>query len=119
MTVKAQIEQSPKPHQEVGKGKEVSLAVKAIGTDISYQWLKDNEPLEDDSYIKGVTEKKLVIHRAGTDTAGNYYCTVRSASNKTTDQSETAHIDVGKFCHCIYIIVCTLNSHELTMPLLQ
>jgi hypothetical protein len=59
------------------------LAVVASGFDISYQWVRDGEPLSDSSSITGSRTDELTIFSQGPSMTGIYSCLVSDASGNT------------------------------------
>ena len=68
------------PQDKVVKSKQsVTLAVQAEGTDLSYQWLKNGDPLrEGDRHYHGVTTPSLTISQASLENSGEYQCMVEN-----------------------------------------
>jgi hypothetical protein len=69
---------------EVVAGRTVTLTVEArTGTPLSYQWKKDNQPIE------GATQNTLTLMNADAATAGAYHVDVTNAAGTTESQRAT------------------------------
>lgn len=67
------------------EGESVTLPVDASGSNLTYQWYFNSNPLADGGSISGSTEKDLVISNALTTDEGNYYCEIiGSCGTETT-----------------------------------
>ena len=102
LKLKAKIEQQPES-QQVGERESVTLTVKATGTNLKYQWSKDEMSLYDSDNISGVTEKILTIKKASVNLTGNYCCTASNDFSK--DVSRSAFVDVGKQLSWLHNII--------------
>ena len=74
-------------------GKTLQLAAAATGTSpMTYQWLRNDQPLSDGGNVTGATTDTLTLANVTNDDAGNYKLTVTNAFG--TDTSEVASVSV-------------------------
>ncbi len=64
---------------------EFSVEVKSK-TAVSFKWYKDGIPLTDLPNITGTKTERLIIHKAITQDAGNYYCQISNGNNLICDE---------------------------------
>ena len=83
-------------NQQVKLGGEAKLSVRASGTDIKYQWLRDDKSLANGALYQGSNSETLIIHKATSeDSLANFTCKI---SNKiSTEKSFSASLDVSKW----------------------
>lgn len=73
---------------EVIEGEDATLEVNIEGDITSYQWYKDQFPLEDGNNISGTKTSKLLVNDATSLDAGIYYCEIQGICNFiTTDNA--------------------------------
>jgi hypothetical protein len=64
--------------------KKLTLAVSAAGTNLSFQWLKNGNPLNSDIRVTGVTTRTLVINDLVPPDAASYSCRVTGPGGTLT-----------------------------------
>lgn len=78
---KVEITAQPSSQDEVISGESAGFEVVATGHDLTYQWLKNEVALADNSNISGTNTAELKIVSASTDNEGEYYCIVKNYCN--------------------------------------
>ena len=63
---------------------------------ISYQWLKDNEQLQDDGRVRGSNDSVLVVDPVEGDDFGGYRC---NASNDVDQVQSDVAMVAGEYLH--------------------
>ena len=96
-------------------GEEVTLAIKANGTNPTYQWLKEADCLRDSEAVKGATCNTLVLKKLTSDASGVYSCRV---SNGISCQEISTTLDIGVLLHVRMHVLLTTHV-ATTWVLLQ
>ena len=74
--------------------RENRILIRAEGTELKYQWIKDDEePLSDSDDFMGSTTQELVVVGSGPQVKGNYKCLVKNKNGEILSR-ETFY---GKF----------------------
>ena len=88
---------------------EVIFGIKAVGKDLNYQWIKDNEPLVDsEKYKGGVNGTLLAMKDVDKSDEGFYRYEIWSGKREWTKVvSNSANLSLGKhmqLCELIYYV---------------
>lgn len=73
------------------EGTTVDMSVRAIGCDLTYQWMREDSPIFSSEVYSGETSPNLHIRNTTPSVSGNYHCTVKSEIN-----SNPARLSVSK-----------------------
>ena len=83
-------------HLTVSKGSSATFTVKAKGTDMSYQWYKDGNP------ISGATKASYTISSVTENSAGNYTVKVSNVSGNVTSSAAKLTVALGDAISYVY-----------------
>ena len=72
----------------------VNFSITTSGTVVSYQWLKDGQPLSNGGSISGADAQTLVIANVALANAGQYSCEVYSGCNTQTSAQAQLNVSV-------------------------
>lgn len=78
--------------QSITAGEDATFSVEADGDDLTFQWLKNGEELEDESGLEGVSSATLVVKAVDDDDAGAYRVVI--ANEKGVILSDGASLKV-------------------------
>ncbi len=82
---------------EVHDGKSVILEVSVNSCSlVTYQWMKDNEPLSDGKVYSNTDNDILLVHRAYQDTAGSYICKIECPGEHLSTQAIILSVSYSK-----------------------
>ena len=86
---------------------EVHFVVEAEGKNLTYQWLKNDEPLVDSKkYEGGVNSTRLTIQDVDKTDEGYYRCEVWSGNREWLKEvSHPANLSLGKHSYASLVIV--------------
>ncbi len=74
--------------------KTLTLTAKAAGSNLSFRWLKNGQPLNSDSRVTGVSSRTLVINDLVPPDAGAYSCRVTGPGGTLTTNASTVTVVV-------------------------
>lgn len=75
-------------------GKDAEFNLNTLGSNLSFQWFKDEEALTDNDMFEGTTSSNLVIKDFQESDLGSYYCEVSEACGVTV-KSPTKEVILG------------------------
>ncbi len=76
------------------QGKRFQLSAPAAGPGLTYQWLRDNQPLTNEGNLSGATSALLVIDGVSEAHSGSYACRVGMAGLATTYETSALTLNV-------------------------
>lgn len=85
---------TPPTAQSVKQGQTATFTVTATGSNLTYQWRKDDVDLVDGGNISGATTATLVLLNASTADIGNYSVVVSNAAGQKTSTPVTLNVEV-------------------------
>ena len=91
---------------QVNEGDNFTLSVGVTGTNLSYQWYKDNNALVDGGNVLGATTSTLSISSATSNDEGWYYCEISNVCGN--ELSDSAHV-------IIVVYMSNVDSRELSI----
>ena len=89
-------------NKTAAEGKAVTFSIKAQGTNLKYEWWRNESILKEDDHYSNVSTPHLSITNAGIMHSGQYYCVVsneggRATSNHTqlviSESSVSVHVN--------------------------
>ena len=91
----------------------VSFTVIVDGTNLTYQWLKDDSPLTSNERILGLNSETLKITELLTSDAGGYKCQVRNNYGTKTSNEAILTIDESDCILIGELEICATNKSNL------
>jgi len=76
-----------------GTGSTIVLSVSAVGTDLSYQWRRNSQPLSDNERISGSSTNSLTIANATSADAGSYDVIASAFCGEDVSQAAVVEVD--------------------------